>query len=117
MTSVTEMAQLRSLEGEVGAGYSRKKVAGGLALSVNANDPQTYKQYFSMKVPIKKLRAHQILAINRAEKLGFLNVDFEWDVEELHEKCISIINQNKDDLSQDSLNEVKNPFHDRKTRI
>ncbi len=47
-------------------------------MSVQAEDPDTdsvYRLYYNFTSPVAKLQNHQILAINRGEKEGFLKVD------------------------------------------
>ena len=53
--------------------------SGSLEVSVSKgkeedSDAQTYQNYFKFKSPLKSAMSHQILAINRGEKEGFLTV-------------------------------------------
>ena len=55
----------------------RQKMERQAVLSVQADDPQkesVYELYYSFASPVSRLQNHQILAINRGEKEGFLKV-------------------------------------------
>ena len=55
----------------------RLKMENRAVLSVQATDPDTdsvYRLYYSFSAPVTRLQNHQILAINRGEREGFLKV-------------------------------------------
>ena len=55
----------------------REKMERQAIVSVQATDPETdsvYRLYYSFSMPVSRLLNHQILAINRGEKEGFLKV-------------------------------------------
>ena len=55
----------------------RQKMESRAVISVQADDPDTdsvYRLYYSFSAPVTRLMNHQILAINRGEKEGFLKV-------------------------------------------
>jgi len=55
----------------------RLKMERHAVVSVQAVDPETesvYRLYYSFSAPVSRLQNHQILAINRGEKEGFLKV-------------------------------------------
>jgi len=55
----------------------REKMERQAIVTVQATDPETdsvYRLYYSFSMPVSRLLNHQILAINRGEKEGFLKV-------------------------------------------
>lgn len=102
----TELAKEILKENKNGTTSTRRKVAGGLTLSANANDPRTYEQYFGLVLRIERVKTHQILAINRGEKLGFLSITFHWDTSKAYDICMNYIKNNHTNLSPDSLKQV-----------
>ncbi len=55
----------------------RQKMESRAIVSVQATDPDTdsvYRLYYSFSAPVNRLQNHQILAINRGEREGFLKV-------------------------------------------
>ena len=55
----------------------REKMESRAVLTVQASDPEAesvYSLYYSFSAPVSRLQNHQILAINRGEKEGFLKV-------------------------------------------
>ena len=56
----------------------RAKMERQAVVSVQAADPEqdsVYRTYYAFKSPVQRLQNHQILAINRGEREGFLKVD------------------------------------------
>ena len=56
----------------------RAKMERQAVISVQAVDPEqdsVYRIYYDFKTPVQRLQNHQILAINRGEREGFLKVD------------------------------------------
>ena len=55
----------------------REKMERQAVIAVQADDPEkesVYQLYYDFKTPVSRLQNHQILAINRGEKEGFLKV-------------------------------------------
>ena len=55
----------------------REKMERQAVITVQADDPEkesVYQLYYDFKTPVSRLQNHQILAINRGEKEGFLKV-------------------------------------------
>ena len=55
----------------------REKMERAAIITVQADDPEVesvYQLYYDFKTPVSRLQNHQILAINRGEKEGFLKV-------------------------------------------
>ena len=55
----------------------RQKMESRAVVTVQATDPDTdsvYRLYYSFSAPVSRLQNHQILAINRGEREGFLKV-------------------------------------------
>ena len=53
-------------------------------LKKNSNDEnKVYEMYYNYEEPIKHIKLHRVLAINRGEKEKILNVFFEYEVEEI----------------------------------
>lgn len=56
----------------------REKMERQAMITVQATNPENdsvYRLYYDFKTPVSRLQNHQILAINRGEKEGFLKVD------------------------------------------
>lgn len=49
-----------------------------------SEEDSVYSMYYEFSQPLSKLANHQLLAINRGEKEGFLSVKFEIDAEIIH---------------------------------
>ena len=69
----------------------------GVLRTENAKDTDSvYRMYYDFSEPLSKIADHRILAVNRGEKEGFLNVSIEIDEKKIFaymEKCI-IRNEN-----------------------
>ena len=53
-------------------------------LKKNSNDEnKVYEMYYNYEEPIKHIKLHRVLAINRGEKEKILNVSLEYEVEEI----------------------------------
>ena len=62
-----------------------KTLKNGLMVTKAATEEDSvYSMYYEFSQPLAKLANHQLLAINRGEKEGFLSVKFELDVELIH---------------------------------
>lgn len=70
----------------------------------NANDENaTYEMYYDYSEPVKKIKAHRILAVNRGEKEGILNVNIEINEDEIVSYLEEKIIKNKDSFVYDSV--------------
>lgn len=49
-------------------------------------EAQNYRDYFAVREPLKRISAHRLLAIRRAEKEGFIRVDISPDTDESLDK-------------------------------
>ena len=83
-----------------------RKVKAGLDLSQKANDPQTYEAYFDGSLSIRHIKPHQILAVNRGEKLGFLTVRLNWTVDGVIEAAMQYIGTRCPSLTSTSIQQV-----------
>ncbi len=70
--------------------------AGSLVTRAAKEEDSVYKDYYEFSEPIKKLRSHRVLAINRGEKEEFLKVAIEADEEGAIAKLAAHIIQNKE---------------------
>ena len=52
----------------------------------NEEEAQKYRDYFSVKEPLKRISSHRLLAIRRAEAEGFIRVDISPDSEKALDK-------------------------------
>lgn len=68
---------------------------GSLVTSAAKEEDSVYKDYYAFNEPIRKLRPHRILAINRGEKEGFLKVSIELPEEEAIAKLAAHIIKDK----------------------
>lgn len=56
----------------------------GIIMSKNAKDEDSvYDMYYEYQEPVKKITGHRVLAVNRGEKEGFLNVKIEAPVDNI----------------------------------
>ena len=65
---VSNDAEIRKMLREYTMGY------GSLTTKGTTEEPSVYENYYEFSEPIKKLRGHRVLAINRGEKEEFLKV-------------------------------------------
>ena len=65
---VSNNAEIRKLLREFTMGY------GSLTTKAAKEEPSVYENYYEFSEPIKKLKGHRVLAINRGEKEDFLKV-------------------------------------------
>lgn len=74
----------------------------GNITSKNSKDEQSvYEMYYDYIEPIKKIAGHRVLALNRGEKEGFLNVKIEEPLEEILKYL-----ENKISLNNSFTNEI-----------
>ena len=91
----------------------------------DANDEKkTYEMYYDYNEDIKTIKPHRVLAINRAEKEGIINVNLEYNKEYILEYLQSKIIKNKDsvcaeyviDAINDSFKRLIGPSVEREIR-
>lgn len=70
----------------------------------NAIDENSiYEMYYDYSEPVKKMKAHRILAVNRGEKEGVLNVNIDINEEEIVSYLEEKIIRNKESFVYDSV--------------
>lgn len=62
-----------------------------------------YEMYYDYSEPVKKMKAHRILAVNRGEKEGVLNVNIDINEEEIVTYLEGKIIKNKESFVYDSI--------------
>ena len=62
-----------------------------------------YEMYYDYSEPVKKMKAHRILAVNRGEKEGVLNVNIDINEEEIVSYLEGKIIKNKESFVYDSI--------------
>lgn len=76
------IAQELSDSEKVRSRIKRHLLKNGLIKSVNKKDEDSvYRNYYNFTVMINKIKAHQVLALNRGEANDYLKVDLEMDEE------------------------------------
>lgn len=60
----------------------RQSVAGSTVVEGKEEEGAVYRLYFDFRQPVSKLQGHQILALNRGEREGFLKVSLDTDREQ-----------------------------------
>ena len=70
--------------------------AGSLVAKAAKEEDSVYKDYYDFSEPIKKLRQHRVLAINRGEKEEFLKVSIEVSADDAIAKLAAHIVTNKE---------------------
>ena len=94
-------------------------------LKKNAKDEdKTYSNYYDFKEPIKYIKPHRILAINRGEKEGVLSVKLDYDIEKIVKYLDSKVIKRKEsfvysiilEAINDSLKRLIIPSVDREVR-
>ncbi len=66
----------------------------------------TYEMYYDYSEPVKKAKAHRILAVNRGEKEGILNVNIDIDEEEIVSYLEGKLIKNKESFVYESVMEA-----------
>lgn len=93
----------------------------GIVAVKNAKDePSVYEMYYDFNESVKKIAKHRVLAINRGEKEGFLNVKIEEPIEEilkiLQLKIVKNNSQYMIDTIEDSYKRLIQPSIEREIR-
>lgn len=86
---VSNDAAIRKMLREFTVGY------GSLTTKAAKDEPSVYENYYDFSEPIKKLRGHRVLAVNRGEKEEFLKVAVTVPEEDAIAQLVSRIVTNK----------------------
>ena len=86
---------------------------GALSTKAAKEEDSVYKDYYDFSEPIKKLRQHRVLAINRGEKEEFLKVSVEVSTEDAIAKLAAHIITNKQSPAVPRLMETIRDAYDR----
>ncbi len=86
---------------------------GALTTRAAKEEDSVYKDYYEFSEPIKKLRGHRILAINRGEKEEFLKVSVEVPEEDAIAKLAAHIIKNKESAAVPYLMNTIRDSYDR----
>lgn len=65
----------------------------------NEEEAQKYRDYFSVKEPLKRISSHRLLAIRRAEAAGFIRVDISPDSEKALDKLARLFLKTNSDAT------------------
>ena len=65
----------------------------------NEEEAQKYRDYFSVKEPLKRISSHRLLAIRRAEAEGFIRVDISPDSEKALDKLARLFLKTNSDAT------------------
>ena len=87
---VSNNAEIRKLLREFTMGY------GSLTTKAAKDEPSVYENYYEFSEPIKKLKGHRVLAINRGEKEDFLKVAVTLPEEDGIAQLVSKVVTNKE---------------------
>ena len=87
---VSNNAEIRKLLREFTMSY------GSLTTKAAKEEPSVYENYYEFSEPIKKLKGHRVLAINRGEKEDFLKVSVTLPEEEGIAQLVSKVVTNKE---------------------
>ena len=87
---VSNDAEIRKLLREFTFAY------GSIATKAAKDEQSVYENYYDFSEPIKKLKGHRVLAINRGEKEDFLKVSVELPVEDGIAQLVSRVVTNKE---------------------
>ena len=86
---------------------------GSLVTKAAKEEDSVYKDYYEFSEPIKKLRQHRVLAINRGEKEEFLKVAIEVSEEDAIAKLAAHIIKNKESAAVSYLMATIRDSYDR----
>lgn len=86
---VSNSAEIRKALREFTVSY------GSLTAKAAKDEPSVYETYYDFSEPIRKLRGHRVLAINRGEKEEFLRVAVEVSQEDALAQLVSRVITNK----------------------
>lgn len=88
--------------------YIRKNIFtnGNITSKNSSEEKSVYEMYYNYTEPIKKIVSHRVLALNRGEKDGFLNVKIDFNLDEIInflEKKIVLTNKFTDEIIKDII--------------
>ncbi len=86
---------------------------GSLVTRAAKEEDSVYKDYYEFSEPIKKLRGHRVLAINRGEKEEFLKVSIEVPEEDAVAKLAAYVIKNKNSAAVPHLMTTIRDSYDR----
>lgn len=72
----------------------------------NEDEHKVYDMYYSFEEPVKYIKPHRILALNRGEKEGILSVSIDIDVEEIENYLAQKIIKNSESLVCDLVKDA-----------
>ena len=115
---VSNNAEIRKLLREFTMGY------GSLTTKGAKDEPSVYENYYEFSEPIKKLKGHRVLAINRGEKEDFLKVSVTLPEEDGISQLVSKVVTNKESAAlpyimetlKDAYNRLLFPAIEREVR-
>ena len=115
---VSNNAEIRKLLREFTMSY------GSLTTKAAKDEPSVYENYYEFSEPIKKLKGHRVLAINRGEKEDFLKVAVTLPEEDGIAQLVSKVVTNKESLAlpyimatlKDAYNRLLFPAIEREVR-
>ncbi|QDF65050.1 Tex-like N-terminal domain-containing protein [Mycoplasma nasistruthionis] len=79
---------------------------------IEEDTTKKFQNYYEYKIPIKYIKNHNVLAINRAEKLGYIKVNFDYKQEYLEIIILKVI-----DKSRNNKNNVYDALKDSLKRL
>ncbi len=83
----------------------------GILTSVNAkNEESVYGNYYAFQSPYKRMQGHQVLAVNRGEKEGFLKVKLSVDENEAQSIIERCVIQNNGNSKRFLIGVIKDAF-------
>lgn len=92
---------------------------GKIATKGKTEEDSVYSMYYEFSKPIKYIEPHNVLAINRGEKEGFLSVKLELDDERLVQNIVNKYKKNKGlihEIAEDSYKRLIFPSIEREVR-
>lgn len=115
---VSNNAEIRKLLREFTMGY------GSITTKAAKEEPSVYENYYEFSEPIKKLKGHRVLAINRGEKEDFLKVSVTLPEEDGISQLVSKVVTNKESAAlpyimetlKDAYNRLLFPAIEREVR-
>ncbi|MBO7304288.1 MAG: RNA-binding transcriptional accessory protein [Clostridia bacterium] len=115
---VSNNAEIRKMLREFTVSY------GSITTKAAKDEPSVYENYYEFSEPIKKLKGHRVLAINRGEKEDFLKVSVTLPEEDGVAQLVSRVVTNKDSAAlpyimatlKDAYNRLLFPAIEREVR-
>ena len=104
---ISNSAEIRKMLREFTMAY------GSLATKGTTEETSVYENYYDFSEPIKKLRGHRVLAINRGEKEDFLKVEVTVAEEDAIAQIVSKVITNKESAALPFLMETIKDAYER----